>query len=102
MQAIRSFGRAAGTDACTFTSYVKQPTHVGMRHGTEAAIYTAGLIAMGWAVGSILPVFGRPLGALVGAGVAGVKVYSGFASWKKDGGTTGVEGACDEPGKALP
>lgn len=98
MQVAKSFGRppvdAVPADACTFISYAKQPSQAGIRRGTETALYVAGMLAAGWAFGGILPVVGRPLGLLAGAGFAGAKVYSNFLAWRNDGGTTGLAGAC--------
>jgi len=111
MYAIRSFGRRhphaaflgdatsapAPTPSCDFTRYLGDETNIEgsvVTHGTVAAITAVALVGVGWFVGGMVPVVGRPVGSLVAAGVAGAVTYAGFAKWKTDGGTLRKPGSC--------
>jgi hypothetical protein len=116
MHAVKTFGRPASLNtprpstlgapssqppaptavpSCEFSSYLGDaPDASSMTHGTKTALVGAALVGVGWLVGGIVPVVGRAIGSLVGAGVAGAVTYAGYSSWQTDGGTTHQPGAC--------
>jgi hypothetical protein len=71
------------TSACTFGGYLDaRPSPDGMKYAGQAAIFSAVLVGAGFVVGGMVPVVGRPIGALAGAGLAGAGVALGYSKWK--------------------
>jgi hypothetical protein len=94
---IDSFGRddmlAAGTDPvdpypnCTVSNYLSDTSRDGsIPNGVKMTAVAAVLIGTGVFVGSRVPRIGRPIGAAVGAGAAGLALYGGYKVWQLDGG----------------
>jgi hypothetical protein len=75
--------KTAAPPACTFGGYLEdRPSPDGMKYAGQAAIFTGVLVGAGFLVGGIVPVVGRPIGALAGAGLAGAGVALGYSQWK--------------------
>ena len=113
MHAVRTFGRPAFLDvakpgtlglapppaeppaptavpSCAFSSYLGDKADAG----PMTAFVGLGLVGVGWLLGGIVPVVGRAIGSLAGAGVAGAVTYAQYSSWQTRGGTTHQTGAC--------
>jgi len=56
-------------------------------HGVKMTAVAGVLIGAGVLVGGLVPRIGRPIGAAVGAGVAGIALYGGYKAWQLDVGS---------------